>query len=220
MFKKIFVFVYIFLALKDLKAGPFHPFFIRSYHVVARSTLERSLRISDKIFYRDEIENLKKAIQRGFDINSKNKDEQTALMLAAKIGHKEVIKILCDAGAYVDLEDKNGLTALHIASKHGSVEGVQELLYAKAIVNVTTYHGWTPLFMAVYHRHPEIVKLLIDAGANVNDATFEGKTPLSTAKKNGDFDIQKCLFEAGAKKIPRPICLYAGDKIEEFLGFF
>ena len=48
-------------------------------------------------------------------MNAKDLNGQTALMMAAKEGHTEVVKVLL-AGADVDIQDKYGDTALMIAA--------------------------------------------------------------------------------------------------------
>eukprot|EP00058_Branchiostoma_floridae_P000396 XP_002585884.1 hypothetical protein BRAFLDRAFT_85068 [Branchiostoma floridae] len=53
---------------------------------------------------------------------------QTALMLAVSHGRQEIVKMLIDAGAEVNLQDEDGSTALMCASEHGHLEIVKLLL--------------------------------------------------------------------------------------------
>lgn len=59
---------------------------------------------------------------KGVVLDAPAPNRQTALMLAAKNGHKEVVKILIDADADMDLEDAQGNTALRLAVKAGNSE--------------------------------------------------------------------------------------------------
>ena len=47
---------------------------------------------------------------------------QTALMLAVSHGRADMVKMLLDAGASVNIQDEDGSTALMCASEHGHTE--------------------------------------------------------------------------------------------------
>lgn len=47
----------------------------------------------------------------------------TALHMAARHGHLEVIQFLLDAGAKLDSRDQMGANILHTAAEHGQVPG-------------------------------------------------------------------------------------------------
>ncbi|KAL2631530.1 hypothetical protein R1flu_016216 [Riccia fluitans] len=51
----------------------------------------------------------------GIDLNSRDKKENTALLLASTCGHLKAIEILLDASATMDLMNEDGLNCLHIA---------------------------------------------------------------------------------------------------------
>jgi len=53
--------------------------------------------------------------------------EQTALHIAPKNGHEEVVKLL-SANAQLELEDHNGLTPLILATRNGHRDVVEILL--------------------------------------------------------------------------------------------
>jgi len=59
-------------------------------------------------------------IKLGADLNSTNSDGRTAVWTAADEGHLDIIKLLVDAGADVNIAD-NYLndTPLHIAANYG-----------------------------------------------------------------------------------------------------
>jgi len=58
-------------------------------------------------------------IERGVDVNAQKDNGQTALHVAAGAGGDQVIKLLADAGAKLDIKDRQGLTALDVASGRG-----------------------------------------------------------------------------------------------------
>eukprot|EP00434_Breviolum_minutum_P032768 symbB.v1.2.028979.t1/scaffold2981.1/size65978/4 len=76
--------------------------------------------------YRTEI--VKELINAKADLNLKDKNGDTALMWAAKKGHREIVKELISAKADLNLKDKDGNTALILAAKKGHTGIVRELL--------------------------------------------------------------------------------------------
>ena len=52
----------------------------------------------------------------------------TALMMASANGHTEIVKLLLDKGADVNVKNTYGITALFMASVHGHTEIVKLLL--------------------------------------------------------------------------------------------
>lgn len=68
----------------------------------------------------------------GINVDSKpNNKEETALILAARLGNKTIVDKLLKSGANVNLTDKAGYTALHWAGERGHVPtGVMESLVA------------------------------------------------------------------------------------------
>ena len=59
------------------------------------------------------------------DLNQENVKEQTALMVAAKEGNVDIVKLLVDAGAIVDVSDEDGRSAVHFAAMHNNSEMMQ-----------------------------------------------------------------------------------------------
>ena len=81
-------------------------------------------------------------------------------------GHREVVRILVNAGADKETRDGHGDTPLHIAVSRGHSAIVELLIKAGADKETRDGHGDTPLHIAVSHGHSAIVKLLIEAGAD------------------------------------------------------
>ena len=68
-------------------------------------------------------------------LTSRNKiTESTTLHIAAEGGHRDLVKILLEAGASVSDETKKGHTPLHIAAQNGHVHVINE--FAKHNVNL------------------------------------------------------------------------------------
>lgn len=130
---------------------------------------------------------LKYLMDRGatFSLDMLDKDlKYTALMVAAKLGHTEIARILLDHGAEVDTD--NGSTALLLASEAGQLEVAQILIDRGAQIDkiaslednklrIVSGQGskryvyfYSPLVAASGAGHVGMVKLLLTKGANIN----------------------------------------------------
>jgi uncharacterized protein len=61
----------------------------------------------------------------------------TALIVAARVGHYEICVDLIEAGARIDLPNKIGITALMEACRYGHRPIVQLLIYSDADLDLT-----------------------------------------------------------------------------------
>ena len=68
-----------------------------------------------------DINRLRALLAQGVDINSTNKANQTALMLAAAFKQAEIVKFLLSAGANVNSHDELGLTAADWAQQQSEI---------------------------------------------------------------------------------------------------
>jgi ankyrin repeat protein len=140
---------------------------------------------------------IKSFIDSGANVNNRNRDGETALIMAVINGNIEIIKLLIAAGADVNARDRHEQTALIRAAKKGYTEIVKLLLNAGANVYDKDIYGRTALIWAVPNGHREIVELLVAAGT-VNISDKYGCTPLIFAAENGQTEIIKILLSAGA----------------------
>ena len=103
-------------------------------------------------------------MDKGANINHKNKVGWTSLMLAVKNDHADMVKmLLAKDNLLLDEKNEDGDTALMLAAwnKHA---GIAELLIkAGASLNVTDSAGKTALQLAEISDDPAIVKLLKEA---------------------------------------------------------
>jgi len=103
-------------------------------------------------------------LDKGADVNEKDKDGYTALYLAAMSGHTVTVQVLLDSGANVD-ERRYGFTALIIAAEFGHNAIVEALLAKGADVNAENDHGWTAFRIAAHQGLTETAALLKQHGA-------------------------------------------------------
>ena len=105
---------------------------------------------------------------------------QGAIALSAAVAqnHVEVVRLLLDRGADVNVANNDGETPLHCASRLSYTDMVMLLLAEGADVNVANNDGSTPLHP---HQAQELlidaVRLLLDRGADVNVAGNDGQSP-------------------------------------------
>ena len=138
-------------------------------------------------------------VGKGSNVDEKDEDGDTALMIASKNGHVEVVKALIENGAKVDEKNNNDDTPLMWASGDGTVEVVKALLDAGAKVDEKDEDDVTALMCASGWGHVEVVEALLDAGAKVDEKDEDGDTALIFASRYGCLDVVKTLIENGAK---------------------
>ena len=85
----------------------------------------------------------------------------TPLMEAAAYGHPEVVELLADGGAQLDLRDSVGCTALWCAAGRNHPAVVRLLVDRGADQTIRGgRNGETPRELAVYHGHTECAALM------------------------------------------------------------
>jgi ankyrin repeat protein/CHAT domain-containing protein len=145
-----------------------------------------------------DTETIKFLIDNGADVNAKDKNGYTALMVAVKHDHIELVKLLIDKGVDVNVKHKGNKTALMSAAKRGNTETVKLLIDKDADVNAKDKKGKTALMIAARLGNTKTVKLLIDKGADVNAKDSSDYTTLMRAVRLGNTEIVKLLIENGA----------------------
>ena len=140
---------------------------------------------------------VKASLQKGADINAKDTMGNTALVLAARHGHRAVVKLLIEKGANMNILDARDMTALSWAVGRDDIEMVKLLIKYGADVNDRST-ARTALEDAAMHGYLDMVKLLIAKGANVNLFGERGRTALMSAVGLKDIEIAKLLIERGA----------------------
>ena len=143
-------------------------------------------------------------LRAGADVNARDKDGSTALMLART---PRMVKFLLAHGAKVDLRNKNGETAL--LQDAGSDRGIlNALVSGSADVNARDKRGRTVLMIAVSSSSDDaadrkstagLAKALTAAGANVNFRDDQGKTALGYALDSKQTDSVRFLKHIGAR---------------------
>jgi ankyrin repeat protein len=137
-------------------------------------------------------------LEQGADVNGKNSDGWSPLVVAASKGYVDIVRLLLDKGALVNAKTPQGQTPLMFAAHWGHVEIVKILIEHGEQVDAAMVDGWTPLIDAAQMDKAEVVKLLIDNGADVKKRSSTGWTALMAASFNNRSDLVKLILQKGA----------------------
>ena len=92
---------------------------------------------------------------------------RSPLWVAANGNQLDVLRLLVDADAKLDVKDRHYGTPLHTAARNGFTEVTRRLVSAGAKLELTLDNK-TPLDLAVSSGHRETAEVLLEGGANVN----------------------------------------------------
>lgn len=135
-------------------------------------------------------------LQRRARVNTRNKNGETALSIAAYTGKLAYVKRLVDAGAEINFF---GWPPLAYAAYNGHLEIADFLLKRGAEVNAKTENGATALFFAARFGHIEVVRLLLSQRADPTIVNDGGETAVDWALKSENTDIADLLRAAGGR---------------------
>ena len=144
---------------------------------------------------RGDLPRIERLVGGGADVNSRNGQGKTPLIVAAKAGDAALVRKLIAAGADVNQITDNGGTALMFAAIGGDLATVRALLASGAEVNVVGGFDWTALMVATVKGHVDVVRALIDAGADANLPDIYGWTPLMRAVYADRVEVVQALLE-------------------------
>lgn len=121
----------------------------------------------------------------------RNQMGDSAPMLAALRGHREVIQRFIASGRPLESE---GWTPLMYAAFEGHAGIVQDLVKAGASIDARAPNKATPLMLAARNGHLEAVKVLLAAGADRSLVNDRGQSAADWALSNGNTDIARLLI--------------------------
>jgi ankyrin repeat protein len=131
-------------------------------------------------------------------VRARDRDSQTPLHWAARLGRTEIAQTLMNHGADIDAVDKCNRTPLYVSVAWASERTAQVLLDAGAAVDVAAVYDFTDaalsvelLEMAAKLGSAELVRRLLGAGARPGNA-------LTAAVGRGDLAVVQELLAKGA----------------------
>ncbi len=143
---------------------------------------------------------LSQDIPSQYDINVRGGAGRTALILAAKAGAVDTLKILIAKKADLEIADSSGRTALWWACYNRCTEATKLLVAAGANVSAHDNDYYYPLHWAARNGDLDAVKALAGAGADLNVVTRSYlQTPLHMAVENRRNPEAQFLLDQGAR---------------------
>lgn len=123
-------------------------------------------------------------LEQGTDANELDAGGNAPLVMAAYLGHAEIVRMLLEGGADVGAVDPDmKATALHAASYAGRTEAAKLLIAHHIDIDCQgPRNGYTALHDAIWQGNEETARVLIEAGADLTLVNHEGQTPLAFAR--------------------------------------
>lgn len=140
-------------------------------------------------------------VNRGANIEHRDKKGFTPLILAATAGHHKVVSTLLKHGAEIEAQsERTKDTPLSFACSGGRYDVVEVLLAAGANKEHRNVSDYTPLSLAASGGYVNIIKVLLTQGAEINSRTGSklGISPLMLAAMNGHATAVKMLLDMGS----------------------
>uniref|UniRef100_A0A3Q2D0N6 Uncharacterized protein n=1 Tax=Cyprinodon variegatus TaxID=28743 RepID=A0A3Q2D0N6_CYPVA len=122
--------------------------------------------------------------------------EFSALHHAALTGTTELLSLLLEAQATVDIKDINGMRPLHYAAWQGKSDSVLMLLRGGASVNAPSHDGQIPLHLSAQYGHYEVSEMLLQHQSNPCLMNKAKKTPLDLACEFGRLKVTQLLLSS------------------------
>ena len=119
--------------------------------------------------FKGDIPTMQWCFNHDVDVNQCRNDETTPLLVAAKKGWSEIVKILLFKGADYNKCYNNGLCR------------------------------WSPLISACHVGHTDIVRMLLDIGVNYDECYSDGWSQVMSVCRYGHTEIVRMLLDIGAE---------------------
>ncbi len=134
---------------------------------------------------------VKAALAQTSNLEIRDAEDHTALMVAALEDRSTSARLLIQAGADVNARSlQYGTTVLMMAAMKGYNEVVAELLAAGAKVNETNKSKYTALMLAARGNHKTVIQQLLKAGARKGMKDSSGKKAVDHATSS---DVKRLL---------------------------
>ncbi|XP_032220659.1 transient receptor potential cation channel subfamily A member 1 isoform X2 [Nematostella vectensis] len=160
--------------------------------------LSSSIDLCDKVNF----EYLQSLLDKGADVNTRDKHGQTILHEAARSWGVDTARFLIQKGANINAPDVYGRCPLHSACIADYPEMVQYLLDSGADVNAATVtEDQTALHYIARVDAKRCAKILLASGADIEQQDYKNRTPLLIAAEYNSEETARVLLEEGASPV-------------------
>jgi ankyrin repeat protein len=136
-----------------------------------------------------------------FDINIRDDQNNYFLTYAVTLNEPNIVKLLLEKGAKIDIVDKYDRSILVIPITFSYFEVLNLLLEANkdnigiSIIDMKDKNMRIPLHYAIEIQNIKAVKILLENGSNPNVTDKDGYTPLHLAVKSRSIEICKLVMQ-------------------------
>jgi len=143
-------------------------------------------------------EEMRRCINTGAPLESRNHDKETALIVASRGGYVECLRALLEGGADLQACDSNGSTALMAATSQGQLGCIRFLIGKGVDLEACRQDGSTAVAIAAEKGDEECLRLLLDQGACIDARDQAGNTAAMKALFKGHESCLQLLVRSGA----------------------
>ncbi len=143
---------------------------------------------------------VKYLIEKGANVNTKDKYDITLLHYACKNKDHVIVEYLLEKGANINSEGCHKWTALHIVCELGFYDLAQYLIEQGANIFAEDSEKLSPLYVTCIGSTPNIsiIKLLLKKGADINARGYNNNTLLHVACERAFNKVIEFLIKKGA----------------------
>ncbi|KAL8789823.1 MAG: hypothetical protein Q9195_006658 [Heterodermia aff. obscurata] len=112
-----------------------------------------------KAIHDGHLASVERILDNGLSIEYKHAGV-SLLQLAAEVGNADIVRLLLERDAAVNVADNHGWTPLHSAAYSGNTAFVLSILQKGGSKEALDAEGWTPLDLAAFYKYDDIVAIL------------------------------------------------------------
>ncbi|KAG1714864.1 Death-associated protein kinase 1 [Nymphon striatum] len=144
------------------------------------------------------ISGVQQVLSNKIDPDMTNKHGESAVHIAAGVGHLDILKFLQSKGADINLLDNNGDSTICWAARQGHSHIIKYLVSEDVSVHTRNKADETALHIAARYGHSDAIQTLCAVGCDVNAYDEHGETSLHIAVWHGFPKIVYVLCQHGA----------------------
>jgi ankyrin repeat protein len=146
------------------------------------------------------VQEIKKAMSKGAEVNCKDKNGNTPLNMVAKLSYYNLVRYFIEKGAEVNTSNNDQITPLHYGVEYNNIKIVQLLLEKGANLDARDNINETPLHWAGWTGNIEAARLLLKYGANPYTPNNTDVTPLFNAIRQEHWALERIFKKSKYQK--------------------